>query len=71
MLMEEFENWKFEQARVPNLFIRVSERRDYDNFSKFYQDHIANSDEDPLCELAYEIYNLQVCVEGLIDDLAN
>lgn len=70
MLMDEYEEWKLEQANVLNIFRRDTERKDYENFLRFYEEHKENNAGNPLDDLAYEIYNLQICVEGLIEDLA-
>lgn len=67
MLMDQFEKWKWKQG---NIQYRVEDvtKKDHQDFIKFYEDHVHNMQEDPLTELAYQIYNLQVCMEGLLDD---
>ena len=64
MLMEAVEKWRKKQA--PPMF-----KSDIDEgiFSIFFQEHcVGKSFMVMLTELAYEIYELQVCVDGLLED---
>jgi len=64
MLMQDFKEWK---RRVAPLTSRHSD--DLSEFAKYY--YIWGSDKDPSereLALAYQIYELQECMEGLLDD---
>ena len=65
MLMERFNEWRYQQDNV-NVF---RNEKIFDNFSIFYQeDCIGKGFMEILCDLAYQIYELQTCVEGLLED---
>jgi len=64
MLMEEFEEW-IEDEEIGELM----PEDDKDNFSLFYQRYCTGKMlPEILCAIAYEVYHLQVCIEGLIED---
>lgn len=58
MLLEQFEAWL--EGRTPTM----------ENFSTFYYE-TQGTDYQKSVALAYQIYELQVCVEGLIEELEN
>lgn len=65
MLLDEFDKWK----RIePNHICLI--KREQENFLKFYRDYLdqAPDEYDPLADLAYQVYCLQVCMEGLLED---
>lgn len=65
MLMDEFFKWKKYSA----IDCKHSEE---ELFSLFFQEHEAgHTFFQMICNLAYEIMELQVCVEGLIEDSEN
>ena len=65
MLMESLERWVKEQN--PPLSIRDL---DEDTFSIFYQEFSAGKTfVEMLCLLAYETYELQVCMDGILEDI--
>lgn len=60
--MEEFKDYmKCEKSLCEDI-----EKLKFDNFFFNNTDHLVI--RDVLCDLAYQIMNLQVCVEGLIQD---
>lgn len=64
MLMEDIEKWRKKQA--PPMF---KSDIDEDIFSVFFQEHsVGKGFMQMISELAYEIYELQVCVDGLLED---
>lgn len=65
MLMDEFKKWRYLPDNLSSLGTEDSE----DNFGIFYQYYTQQqSFFDMLTKLAHQIYELQVCVEGLIQD---
>ena len=66
--MEEFKKWRHNPENISSLKDEDSE----DNFDIFYQyytlDKQLGSFQAVITDLAYQIYELQVCVEGLIQD---
>lgn len=66
MLIEEFEKWK----KSPFGFEYAGQYPDeQDLFGIFYQGHTCGqSIAEVINKLAWQIYNLQVCIEGLIED---
>lgn len=66
MLIDEFEEWRLN----PSNACYVDENSCEDNFSIFYQEYSAGQTfMSMLCVLASQIHALQVCVEGLIEDM--
>lgn len=66
MLMEEFKKWRTN----PNNLSPYADEDSEDNFSIFYQHHcVGKGFMLMLCDLAYQVYELQEIVEGLIEDL--
>lgn len=64
MLIEAVEKWRKKQT--PPMF---KSDIDEDIFSIFFQEHcVGKSFMIMLTELAYEVYELQVCVDGLLED---
>ena len=65
MLMESLEKWR--KSREPMLF---RSDIDEDSFSIFFQEHSAGKTfMQMLNDLAMDVYELQVCVDGLLEDL--
>lgn len=63
MLMDEYVEWKSEQKS------ELLGWDEEDQFSVFYQHRcFGKTFVEMLHALAYEVYELQVCVEGLIED---
>lgn len=61
MLMEDFKKWRYNNGSCLEDTI--------DNFNIFYQQCcLGKSFVEMLADLAYQIHDLQVCVEGLIED---
>lgn len=66
MLMDSFNKWRLDKNNGSALGAEESE----DNFSIFYQqDRFTKTPYEIQCDLAYQIYQLQVCVEGLIEEM--
>jgi hypothetical protein len=62
--MEDFHKWLLEDNKSC-LGSEVSK----DNFSIFYQNHTFGQNfAEMLHNLAYQVYELQVCMEGMIED---
>jgi hypothetical protein len=62
MLMQELDEWKIENDLVG---CEIDETL----FNSFMKDtHLENSLRDVISCLAYQIYELQVCVEGMLED---
>ena len=67
MIFEELEKWRLKQS--PCILLNEI---DEDNFSSFYQEqNCGKTFFEMMSALAYEIYELQVCVDGLIQELDN
>lgn len=66
MLMHDFEDWGASYADLnPDCELKEDEL-----FEIFYQQHhVGKGFMLMMCELAFEIYQLQVCVEGLLEDI--
>lgn len=61
MLMEEFQKWKESKECVYD--------DDRDKFDIFYQHKYACKPfVEIMADLAYQIYHIQVCIEGLVED---
>lgn len=61
MLLEEFNHWLEEQCRSS----------DKEIFCKFAIEKYCGLDaslQDVLCDILWEIHQMQVCIEGLIED---
>jgi|HubBroStandDraft_3_1064219.scaffolds.fasta_scaffold10928_6 hypothetical protein len=66
MFIEQYRNWCKEDAR--KRYEAGDEQ--YDKFSCFYQENsVGKTFMEMLCEQAWQIWQLQVCVEGLLEDL--
>ena len=64
MLLENLEKW-CQHQNPPIPMEEVNE----DVFSVFYQEHsVGKGFVMMLSDLAYEVFQLQVCIEGLIED---
>ena len=64
--MQQYKKW--------NELQEANDRYDeeYDNFSIFYQENEAGKTFfEMLCDLAYGQLQLQICVEGILEDLEN
>lgn len=67
MLMQKFHEWR----TAPNNRSHLGSEISRDNFSIFYQEYSAGKNFFEMQEdLAHQIYELQECVEGLIEDNA-
>jgi hypothetical protein len=63
--MEEFKKWRYDPGNLSCLGDEDSE----DNFGIFYQYYTQQqSFFEMLAKLAHQIYELQVCMEGIIQD---
>lgn len=63
MLMIEFDTWRSQQR--PD-----HQESDEDSFETFYEhNYFRKSTVEILKKLAYEIYELQVCMEGVLEEL--
>ncbi len=61
--MHDFEKWKVDNAQKID---------DYEQFKIYFEEHNAEQNfHDVVIELAYQVYELQCCVESLIDDIEN
>ena len=64
MLMEDFNAWIYKKNH-PFLSDNIK-----DNFEIFYQENqFGKTFFDMLAELAYQIYEMQECIEGIIEDM--
>ena len=62
MLMQKFEEWKIAKDLIGCEI-------DEDLFSVFYQEISAGKTfMEMLCLLAYQMYEVQICMEGLIEE---
>jgi hypothetical protein len=65
MLMDEFKTWRY---RSDNHSALGSEESP-DNFSIFYQEYtVGKNFMEMLNDLAYQIYELQTCMEGILEE---
>jgi hypothetical protein len=65
MLMELFEEW-LETDKAKKLSYRDSEVL----FGSFFEEEFEDFDvREIICELAYQIYNMQICIEGMLEDM--
>jgi len=66
MLMDEFNNWRLD----PNNKSSLGDEDSEENFFIFYR-HYCRSQGiyGMLSILAHQVYELQVCIEGLIEDI--
>lgn len=63
MLMNEYDEWRSEQSAD-------LQEIDEDNFSIFFQQRsFGKTFVEMMALLAYEIYELQVCMEGVVEDM--
>jgi hypothetical protein len=70
MLMQEFEEWREENEIQYEILSKDPSQKEYNLFSIFYQNRSFGENFSEMCmNLAFDIYNLQVCVEGLIEDM--
>ncbi len=61
LLLEKFTKWKEKNGPTLN--------DEEDDFSIFFQeDAVGKSFMEHICDVSYQIYLLQVCVEGLLED---
>jgi len=68
MLMDEFNSWRLD----PNNGSSLGEENSENNFSIFYQQYsVGKGFMTMLSVLAHQVYELQVVVEGLIEDIGN
>lgn len=66
MLMPAFKKWRID----PNNKSSLGDEDSEDNFSIFFQHHCFGKNfMDMLSDLAYQVYELQVVVDGLIEDM--
>ena len=68
MLFEEFSKWRFE---VKNPYF-ACDGNDEDAFYQFFNERSEKFDSlaDIITDLAYQIYELQTCMEGMLEDQA-
>lgn len=65
MLMDEFKDWRYRSDNHSSLGSEESP----ENFSIFYQHYSCGKNfMEMLYDLAYQIYELQTCMEGLIEE---
>lgn len=66
MILQDFKNWAISYIDLnPDYELKEDEL-----FEIFYQHHhVGRNFMLMMCELAYEIYQLQVCVEGILKDI--
>jgi hypothetical protein len=62
MFMQEFEKWRLNHSVF-------EDEIDQDVFEEFFQDYFCGqSIMEVLAELAFQIYEAQICIEGLLEE---
>lgn len=66
MMLEAYQKW----LKDPNNNSSLGSEDSADNFSIFYQHHcVGKGWFEMLADLAYQVYELQVCIDGILEDL--
>lgn len=67
MIFEQFTNYQLNNDYYPCMVGENTERRKFNEFAKEFLS--CNPREESLISIMYDVYQLQCCMEGIIEDM--